>query len=58
MNQIKVAANPQLAIQNLITSNPQLRAMLQSGLTPQQIAQNLATQKGVDLNDLINQLNS
>ena len=58
MNQIKVAANPQLAIQNLITSNPQLRAMLQSGLTPQQIAQNLAAQKGVDLNDLINQLNS
>ena len=55
MNQVKMSSNQQAMIQNLLNQNPNLRLLL-SGGSLQSIAQELARQKGVDLNELIRQL--
>ena len=58
MQQIKMSANPTSAIQTLIAQNPNLRLLLNNNISLQQIAQNIAQQKGIDLNALIQQLQS
>lgn len=58
MQQIKMSANPTSAIQTLIAQNPNLRLLLNNSSSLQQIAQNMAQQKGIDLNALIQQLQS
>ena len=57
MQQVKMAANPQQALQALIGQNPQLAALLHTN-SPQQVAQILAQQRGIDLDTLIKQLNA
>lgn len=60
MKQIQASPNPQLALQNLIMNNPNYRniidLMRMGGNNLQQIAQYLANQKGVNLNELIQEL--
>ena len=62
MKTIQCSQNPQLALQNLITQNPSMKNvinMIQSrGLNLQQVAEMMAAQKGVDLNQLIKELQS
>lgn len=57
MAQIKNSQNPQYALQNIISQSPELsnvyNILRMSNFTPQQFAQMLAQQKGVDLNSLI-----
>lgn len=57
-----MAANPQLALKNLMTQRPEIQTILnlsqKNGASLQQIAQIMAQQKGIDLNNLINQLNN
>ena len=60
MRMVQTSQNPQMALQNLISQNPDMRNiinMIQNrGLNLQQVAQMMATQKGVDLNQLIREL--
>ena len=62
MYQVKNAANSQLAIQSVIANNPGLQNFVSlannKGISLEQIARMLAQQKGVDINDLIQQLNT
>ena len=60
MSQIKSNQNPQVAFQNMLRQNPNLNNIFNtiqmSNLSPQQFAQMLAQQKGIDLNSLIKEL--
>ena len=62
MQQMRMAQNPQLFLQQMMTQNPNLQKVVNmikmSGSTPQQFAQMLAQQQGIDLNALIQQLQS
>lgn len=62
MNQVKSAANPQQALQSLVAKNPQLQTFMNlahnNGVSLEQVARMLAQQKGVDINTLINELNT
>lgn len=62
MQQVRFSQNPQATLQNMIMQNPNIQnivnALRMSGSTPQQFAQMLAQQKGVDLNALLNELQS
>ena len=62
MKQMQSASNPQVFLQNMIAQNPVMQqafnAMRMSNASPQQFAQMLAQQKGVDLNALIQALQS
>ena len=57
MQEIKMSSNPQLIIKNLLNQNPSLQLLLKGG-SLQQIAQQMAQQRGIDLNQLIQQLQS
>ena len=54
------AQNPQLMLNQLMTSNPQLKQVMdiinQSGGDPQKAFYALAEQKGVDPNEILNML--
>lgn len=59
MHMVQVAQNPQAELANLIRNNPNSAAisnMLQNGNSLEQIARNMAQQNGIDINNLINQL--
>ena len=60
MAQMRNVHNPQMAFQNLLRQNPNLNNIFNtvqmSNLSPQQFAQMLAQQKGIDLNSLIQEL--
>lgn len=60
MAQMRNVQNPQMAFQNLLRQNPNLNNIFNtvqmSNLSPQQFAQMLAQQKGIDLNSLIQEL--
>ena len=62
MYQVKNSQNPQMILQNIIMQNPSMQNVLNlmrlNNASPQQIAQLLAQQKGVDLNNLIMELQS
>lgn len=62
MYQVKNSQNPQMILQNIIMQNPNMQNVLNlmrlNNASPQQIAQLLAQQKGVDLNNLIMELQS
>ena len=59
MHMVQMAQNPQAELANLIRNNPNSAAisnMLQNGNSLEQIALNMAQQNGIDINNLINQL--
>jgi len=60
MNQIKMAQNPQYALNQMLMSNPQIAQAINfiksSGGNPQQAFYNLAQQKGVDPQMVLNEL--
>jgi len=60
MNQIKMAQNPQLALNQMLMSNPQLNSVMElvksSGGNLQQTFYALAKQKGIDPQEVLNQL--
>lgn len=60
MNTVRMAANPNQAIADMINQNPmsaQLINMLKnSGKTPKELFYELAKQKGVDPNEILRQL--
>lgn len=60
MNQVKMAQNPQYALSQMLMSNPQLAQAVNfiksSGGNPQQAFYNLAQQKGVDPQMVLNEL--
>ena len=62
MNQVKSAANPQQMLQSIVAKNPQLQTFMNlahnNGVSLEQVAKMLAQQKGVDINTLINELNT
>lgn len=59
MHQVQSNPNPQVALQHLIMQNPTLQNLYRmSGGNWKQVAQNLAQQRGVDLNALIQELQS
>ena len=62
MNQIQASKNPQLALQNMLMQNPTLNLInnllhLNNG-NLQQTAQFIAQQRNIDLNSLIQELQS
>lgn len=59
MHMVQMSQNPQAELANLIRNNPNSAAisnMLQNGSSLEQIARNMAQQNGIDINNLINQL--
>ena len=61
MNSIQFASNPQLALQQLMNQNPIIQNIMKlnkNGTSLQSIAQTMAQQKGIDLNSVIQQLQS
>lgn len=60
MNQIKMAQNPQLALNQLLSNNPQLQQVINliksSGGDPKTTFMNMAKQMGINPQDIINQL--
>lgn len=60
MNQIQMAANPQLAFNQLLMSNPQLQSIMtlikQSGQSPEATFYALAKQYGIDPEQILNGL--
>lgn len=59
MHMVQMAQNPQAELATLIRNNPNSAAisnMLQNGSSLEQIARNMAQQNGIDINNLINQL--
>ena len=53
MNAMRMSANPQQYLANMINQNPMLASMLKSGNNLQAMAQQMAQAKGIDLNQLI-----
>lgn len=60
INQIRNSPNPNTAMQNLISTNPQVKSVMdyisQNGGDARSAFYNLAAQKGVDPNTILNQL--
>lgn len=60
MNQLKMAQNPQLFLNQMFMKNPQLQLALNliknNGGDPKQVFMNLASQAGINPQDIINQL--
>lgn len=56
MQQFKSMPNPQSALTNLIQQNPQLASIIKNGNNLEGIARSMAQAKGIDINQLINQL--
>lgn len=62
MNMVQMSTNPQMALQNIVNQNPNLQNILNlagsNGANLQQIFYNMAKQKGVNPEDIINALRS
>lgn len=62
MRQIQALSNPQVAFNQMLMNNPQIGNILQfikqNGGNSQVAAQNLAKQMGIDLKELIKELQS
>jgi hypothetical protein len=62
MHQVRAAQNPQQMLQSIIAKNPQLQSFMNlahnNGVSLEQVARMLAQQKGVDINTVINELNT
>lgn len=62
MRQIQALSNPQVALNQMLMNNPQIGNILQfikqNGGNSQVAAQNLAKQMGIDLKELIKELQS
>lgn len=60
MNNVRFAQNPRLALQNLVQSNPQMQNVMniinQNGGDPKTAFYNLARQKGIDPNEVLDLL--
>lgn len=60
MNQIKMAQNPQLALNEMLLNNPQLQQIINliknGGGDPKTAFLNMAKQMGINPQDVINQL--
>ena len=60
MNRVKMAQNPQLFLNQMLSSNPQLQQAInliqQSGGDPKTTFMNMAQQMGVNPQDVLNQL--
>lgn len=60
MRQIQISSNPQLALQQILSNNPNAKMLADlirlSNGNLQQTAQYIAKQKGVNLNNLIQEL--
>lgn len=60
--QIHTSINPQLAYQNMVNQNPDAKRVLdmvsRSNGNLQQLAAYMANQRGIDLNELINEIQS
>ena len=60
MQQVQMAQNPQLALNQLLMNNPQLNQasefIKQNGNDPKTAFFNLARQKGIDPQSILNQL--
>lgn len=60
MQMLLSGQNPNQIMQNILRQNPQaqviLNQMQQSGMTPQQYAEQLARQNNINLNPIINML--
>ena len=60
IDQIRNSPNPNTAMQNLISTNPQVKSIMdyisQNGGDARSAFYNLAAQKGVDPNTILNQL--
>lgn len=58
--QIMSASNPQQMMQNMVTQNPQAQAILnqqkQSGLSMEQFTRQLAKQRGVNIEPMLQQM--
>lgn len=54
--QIKTLANPQMALSQMIQSNPQMAQVMQvcNGKNPQEIFYAMCKQQGIDPNDILN----
>jgi len=56
--QLMSSGNPQMAMQNIISKNPQFNAVLnqqkQSGMSMEQYVRNIAQQNNIDLNPMLN----
>jgi len=62
MSMVQMSANPQIALQNIVNQNPNLQNILNlansNGANLQQVFYNMAKQKGVNPEDIINALRS
>lgn len=62
MSMVQMSANPQMALQNIVNQNPNLQNILNlansNGANLQQVFYNMAKQKGVNPEDIINALRS
>ena len=62
MSMVQMSANPQMALQNIVNQNPNLKNILNlagsNGANLQQVFYNMAKQKGVNPEDVINALRS
>ena len=60
MNMVKMSQNPQMALQTLMQNNPQIQNVMnivrQNGGDPKTAFYNLAQQKGVDPNQILEML--
>jgi hypothetical protein len=60
MNQLKMAQNPQMFLNQMFSNSPQLQMVLNliknNGGNPKQVFMNLASQAGIDPQTIINQL--
>ena len=60
MNQVKMAQNPQYAVNQMLMNNPQFAQVINlikaSGGNPQQTFYSLAQQKGIDPQVILNEL--
>ena len=60
INQFKGVQNPQALIAQLSQRNPQaaqrIQALMQSGGNPQEIAQSMMRQRGIDINQLMSMI--
>ena len=56
MRQLQFATNREAALRNILAQNPQLSSLLSSGTNLEQIARNMASAAGIDINKLINEL--
>ena len=56
MQQFSYMQNPQAAMINIIQQNPQLRGLLASGTNLEALARQMAQARGLDINQILTQL--